>query len=86
MSYLKSTITDTCPHCGGSGEIITPISIPTSNPNYPGYAYDEAWEPCGPCNGTGEDLQLVVTGPSLEQAAEEHQLITEQKENAIWMF
>src|SRR5690606_41951654 len=45
MSFIKSSITDTCPHCGGSGEINTPISIPTSNPNYPGYAYDEHTEP-----------------------------------------
>lgn len=83
MSYLKSTITDTCPHCGGSGEIITPISIPTSNPNYPGYAYDEAWEPCGPCNGTGDSGMAPAY---LEQAHEEHQLITAQQEERAWTY
>lgn len=83
MSFIKSSITDTCPHCGGSGEINTPISIPTSHASYPGYAYDEAWEPCGPCAGTGEDLQLVVTGRSLERAAEEHEAVLQTREERL---
>ena len=83
MSYLKHAagLADACTHCGGAGELYHPISIPTSNPNYPGYAYDEHVEPCSACSGTGENGMAPA---HLEQAAEEHELITTQQEEQAW--
>ena len=79
-------VLDTCVHCGGSGERIHAASFATSHASYPGYAYDEHAEPCRPCEGTGLDQHYYTQGPSLEEAAEEHELITEQKEQSAWTF
>lgn len=78
MSFIKSNLADDCARCNGVGETYHPISIPTSNPNYPGYAYDEAVEPCSACAGTG----LEPDAPRwLEQVAEEHHAVLQTREH-----
>lgn len=85
MSYLKHALglADDCPHCDGAGELTIPVQVHTGSPFTPdGIEQDWHYEPCQACNGTGE----AVDAPAiLEQVAEEHQLITEQKERAQWM-
>lgn len=80
MSAIKLLLglTDPCGHCAGQGEVITPTTYYGAE----GLEQDWHYEPCQACNGTGE----AVDAPAiLEQVAEEHQLITEQKERTQWM-
>ena len=77
---------DPCPACEGAGAVTTIEHVPTSNKYYDGVAYDEALDTCPSCQGTGLDQHYYTQGPSLEEAAEEHELITEQKEQSAWTF
>lgn len=80
MSFIKSNLADECGRCRGAGEIITPISIPTTNPNYPGYAYDEAVEPCPACAGTGIEPDAPAR---FDRIAAEHQAINQTREQQL---
>lgn len=80
MSFIKSNLADDCARCNGVGETYHPISIPTTNPNYPGYAYDEAVEPCPACAGTGIEPDAPRR---LEQAHEEHEAVLQTREERL---